>query len=130
MKTSPSFRTKPEHRSACIHDSLLITGEEQAVQTAAAVIRRLLILLKKRERIDRSRIRYAIELAAEGRDELIEEIMSDVIAITYRGKQIKSKTLGQSKYGKRHEKQHDHLRDRPCRNGKNLSCNGNGCNGV
>ena len=80
------------------HDSLLITGEEQAVQTAAAVIRRLLILLKKRDRIDRSRIRYAIELAAEGRDELIEEIMSDVIAITYRGKQIKSKTLGQSKY--------------------------------
>ena len=79
-------------------DNIAISGEEKAASLAGTVINRLIILLRKGERIDKSRIRYAIELAAEGRDELIEEIMSDVIAITYRGKQIKSKTLGQQKY--------------------------------
>ena len=38
------------------------------------------------------------ELAKEGKDELIEEIMSDVVAITYKGAQIRCKTLGQQKY--------------------------------
>ena len=79
-------------------DNIVISGEEEAASLAGTVINRLIILLRKGERIDKSRIRYAIELAAEGRDELIEEIMSDVVAITYRGKQIKSKTLGQQKY--------------------------------
>lgn len=65
---------------------------------AQTVVRRLMLLLARRERIDKTRIRYAIELAAEGRDELIDEIMSDVVAITYRGKQIRAKTLGQSRY--------------------------------
>jgi len=63
---------------------IVISGEEEAAALAGTVINRLIILLRKGERIDKSRIRYAIELAAEGRDELIEEIMSDVIAITYR----------------------------------------------
>ena len=85
-------------RIAMREGRILITGPENAANTAQTVIRRLMLLLKKRERIDKSRIRYAIELAAEGRDELIDEIMSDVVAITYRGKQIRAKTLGQSKY--------------------------------
>lgn len=79
-------------------DKLCITGNQQDTELAAKVITRLLNLLSKNEKIDKTRIRYAIELAAEGRDELIEEIMSDVVAITYRGKQIKSKTLGQRHY--------------------------------
>lgn len=79
-------------------ENLVIAGNQEEAALAQTVINRLLILLRKGERIDKSRIRYAIELAAEGRDELIEEIMSDIIAITYRGKQIKSKTLGQQKY--------------------------------
>lgn len=79
---------------------LYISGEEEEIDIAYRVLGRLLNMLAKREKIDKSRIRYAIELAREGRDELIEEIMSDVVAITYRGAQIKSKTLGQQKYVK------------------------------
>lgn len=77
---------------------LCVQGNDTSAELAARVVSRLLGLLEKGEKIDKTRIRYAIELAAEGRDELIEEIMSDVVAITYRGKQIKSKTIGQSKY--------------------------------
>jgi len=82
-----------------LHDTkLYIAGEEEKMEIAYRVLNRLLHMLAKKERIDKTRIRYAIELAAEGKDELIEEIMSDVVAITYRGSQIKSKTLGQRKY--------------------------------
>lgn len=85
-------------RIAMRDGKICISGEETAAETAKTVLKRLMLLLKKKESIDKTRIRYAIELAAEGRDELIDEIMSDVVAITYRGKQIRAKTLGQSKY--------------------------------
>ena len=78
--------------------SICISGQQEQAEVAQTVVRRLMLLLARRERIDKTRIRYVIELAAEGRDELIDEIMSDVVAITYRGKQIRAKTLGQSRY--------------------------------
>ena len=55
-------------------------------------------ILDRGEPVDRTRIRYAIELAKEGNADRIEEIMRDVIAITYKGKQVKCKTLGQRQY--------------------------------
>ena len=48
--------------------------------------------------MDKSRIIYCIELAKEGNAEGIEKVMSGVIAITHKGKQIKCKTVGQKKY--------------------------------
>lgn len=78
--------------------SISITGDQDKAEIALTVLKRLMMLLAKREKIDKTRIRYAIELAAEGRDELIDQIMSDIVAITYRGKQIRAKTMGQSRY--------------------------------
>ena len=72
--------------------SISITGDQDKAEIALTVLKRLMMLLAKREKIDKTRIRYAIELAAEGRDELIDQIMSDIVAITYRGKQIRAKT--------------------------------------
>lgn len=77
---------------------LTISGEEDKVRLAQLVIEKLLGMLARGETIDRSRIRYAIELAAEGNADRIEEIMRDVIAITYKGRQVKCKTLGQHQY--------------------------------
>ena len=77
---------------------VMVVGDEQNVATAMSVINKLLILLAKGDTIDKSRIRYAVELAAEGNAEMIEEIMGDVVAVTYRGKPIKCKTAGQKKY--------------------------------
>ncbi|MBP5661552.1 MAG: PhoH family protein [Clostridia bacterium] len=86
-------------------DQLAVDGEdEEKAEIAVRVIKRLINLLSRREKIDRTRIRYAVELAKEGRDELVEEIMSDVVAITYRGTQIRCKTLGQQKYVKAMQK--------------------------
>lgn len=75
-----------------------VSGLEAGVDIAVAVMTRLMALIRKNERIDRSRIRYAIELAKEGNEQHIEEIMSGVVAVTYRGKQVRCKTVGQKRY--------------------------------
>ncbi len=81
-------------RDECIR----VEGEEQAVSLCATVLEKLLDMLRKGEQINRSRIRYAVDLAKEGNADLIEQIMGDVVAITNKGRQIKCKTLGQKKY--------------------------------
>ena len=55
-------------------------------------------MIDRNELVDRSRIRYAIALAREGKVDMIDEILRSVVAITHRGKQIKCKTLGQQEY--------------------------------
>lgn len=79
-------------------DGIAIEGMPENTSVCRVVLEKLLELQRKGESINRSRIRYAVDLAREGNGELIKEIMGDVVALTYRGKQIKCKTLGQKKY--------------------------------
>ena len=73
-------------------------GAQEDTALAGQVIEKLIAMLKKGEIVDASRIRYAVALAREGRLEEIEEILSDVVAITHRGRRIQCKTLGQREY--------------------------------
>ena len=77
---------------------LTITGEEQDTALAASVIEKLVEMIHCHELVDRTRIRYAIALAREGKVDMIDEILRSVVAITHRGKQIRCKTLGQQEY--------------------------------
>lgn len=77
---------------------ITISGAPDKVELARLTLEKLTEILLRGETIDRTRIRYAIELAAEGKADRIGEIMRDVIAITYRGRQVKCKTLGQKTY--------------------------------
>jgi phosphate starvation-inducible PhoH-like protein len=77
---------------------IAITGKEEDAQLAEVVVDKLLTMIRKREKLDISKIRYAVELAREGNADAIEEIMADVIAITSRGRQVKSRTIGQKRY--------------------------------
>lgn len=79
-------------------NSLSIEGEEETVERTALVIEKLLRLLERGEMIDKNRIRYAFDLASEGQAELIDEISRDVVTFTHKGRQIKTKTIGQRKY--------------------------------
>ncbi len=78
--------------------SVYITGEPERVEMAYEVMSRLLGLIRRHEPLDKNRIRYAVSLAAEGQAEMIDEMMNDTVAITYRGKPVRCKTMGQSKY--------------------------------
>ncbi len=79
-------------------NEITLTGEEEKVRLARLTLDKLLEIIARGDPIDRSRIRYAIDLASEGNADRIGEIMRDVIAITYKGRQVKCKTLGQKKY--------------------------------
>ena len=90
-------------RELCVSASvegvrLKISGEEGNVALAARVLEGILKLIRAGEPVDKTRIVYCIELAREGNLEGIEQVMSDVVAITSRGKQIKCKTVGQKAY--------------------------------
>ena len=74
------------------------TGDADKVALARLTLEKLLEIIQRGDPVDRTRIRYAIELASEGNADRIGEIMRDVIAITYRGRQVKCKTLGQKQY--------------------------------
>ena len=75
-----------------------IAGEEADASAAQRVLEGMLRLIRAGEAVDKSRIAYCIELAREGGLDGIEEVMSNVVAFTSRGKPVKCKTLGQKKY--------------------------------
>ncbi|MBO4262298.1 MAG: PhoH family protein [Clostridia bacterium] len=75
-----------------------LSGEEGQVLVAETVLNKLLAMIRAKETPDKSRIIYCIELARDGNADGIEKIMSGVVAVTSRGKQIKCKTVGQKKY--------------------------------
>ncbi len=79
-------------------NELQMQGGEENVALAATVIEQLTRSLRRGEPMDRTRIRYAIALAREGKAEMIDELLRQVVAITHRGKQIRCKTLGQQAY--------------------------------
>ena len=81
-----------------LQNGIKISGDLASVDVAKRVIEKLLELIKNREPLDKSRIIYCVELAKEGYEGDIGKIMTGVIAVTSRGKQIKYKTLGQKKY--------------------------------
>ena len=75
-----------------------ITGEAKKAQTAADVIEVLKKMYGKNETIDQDSVNYAFDLVHDGQQELVNEMMSDVVAITAKGKQIKCKSYGQKEY--------------------------------
>ena len=79
-------------------DGIRIDGSEEQIELAGTVLEKILDMHRRGEEINKSRIRYAIDLAKEGNADMIESIMGDVIFVTSRGKTVKCKTLGQKKY--------------------------------
>jgi len=96
-----NLRVIEEETNTRIHataDGVRILGAQEDADLTASVIERMLEMQRRGERINRSRLRYAIDIAKEGNADMIAQIMGDVIAITNRGRQIKCKTLGQKRY--------------------------------
>ena len=77
---------------------LVLEGEKENIETAWQVIDLLLKMILKNEPVDRVRIRYVIQMVRDGEEELVDEEMKNVIAVTHRGKQITCKTVGQQVY--------------------------------
>ncbi|MDE6442104.1 MAG: PhoH family protein [Clostridia bacterium] len=78
--------------------TFVIEGAEEKAVSAVSVIESLLTLAENGEAVDKGRVEYCIELAREGKAQDICKLSSGTVAITYRGKPIKCKTVGQRKY--------------------------------
>ena len=75
-----------------------ICGEEESVMLAEKAINGLLTLAARGENIDAQSVRYILKLVSEGKESKINELASDVVCITAKGKPVKAKTLGQKTY--------------------------------
>ncbi len=77
---------------------LKITGKESNINNAEKVLCSLIELSVRGETINEQNVRYIISLVDDGQEDKINELGQDYICLTAKGKQIKSKTIGQKKY--------------------------------
>lgn len=94
----PIFEEETGVRIRIRSDGICMEGTEESVSLCKTVLDKLLEMQRRGDPINRSRIRYAIDLAKDGNADRIASIMGDVVALTHRGRQIKCKTLGQKRY--------------------------------
>ena len=78
--------------------NIVISGADENVHFAQEVIKNLLVLVEAGERVDSGRVLYCIALAKEGRASDITKLSSGTVGVTFRGKPIKCKTVGQKAY--------------------------------
>lgn len=77
---------------------LKLSGEPESVMKAGKVVDSLLSLLNRGEQLSEQNVRYCISLINEGSEEKIEQLATDCICVTAKGKPIKPKTIGQKHY--------------------------------
>lgn len=79
-------------------DEIRLSGNKENIEKASVVIERLMSIAAQGESITRQNVSYLVDLAAEGQLDKVREFPGDYICLSARGRQIKSKTLGQKKY--------------------------------
>ena len=75
-----------------------VNGTEPNADAACAVIKTLEKMYNNGETITEQSVRYAISAVNDGTQQQLENLSSDCICVTFTGKPIKPKTLGQKKY--------------------------------
>ncbi len=79
------------------NDELHIAGFESRADIAVDILKKLMTIAKSEDSITEQNVRYILDLTEEERIDN-DNILLDEICVTYRGKPIKPKTLGQKKY--------------------------------
>lgn len=75
-----------------------ISGEEPAISRAEKAMQSLSKLYFKGEALNEQSVRYVISMVNDGTENEVETMSSDCVCVSYSGKPIKPKTLGQKKY--------------------------------
>lgn len=78
--------------------SINICGNEGDVLLAEQAIKKLIDLAIAGDVIDVLKVNHVCDLASKGKLGELDSLLTDVVAVTTRGKIIKSKTVGQKKY--------------------------------
>ena len=75
-----------------------LLGDDGNVDMACEVLKKLRSFIYKGDSIDIGRVNYLCDCAKAGSLEEVDQLLDNVVAITHKGKPIKSKTVGQKKY--------------------------------
>jgi len=93
------FRVILRNRSTDEGDSILISGEDmEAVNAAAATVEYLRNMAQYNSEITDQNVRYVAGMISDGNRAELDDIGSDCICVTTKGKPIKAKTVGQRRY--------------------------------
>jgi len=79
-------------------NNIKISGEKENVESAGKLFTKLLNMIEEGEVITNQDVLYSIRLIDSGEEKKLQNILSDIVCITSRGKQIRCKTYGQTKY--------------------------------
>lgn len=77
---------------------IIIKGESEKVSQVEDVIHVLVKNIQAGEIIDKQRVNYVIQSVSAGEGSKLEDLSKSFICVTYRGKYIKPKTIGQNQY--------------------------------
>jgi len=75
-----------------------ILGSKSEVSLAARVLEELICLLENGDKINERQIKHIIELLQENPEQDCQKIYDEVLQVSYKGREIKPKTLGQKIY--------------------------------
>lgn len=79
-------------------NAIAINGSEEETKKAERVLKDLYMVVSKGNHISAREVRYSIRLAKEARETTLDAILSDIVQVTARGRQIKPKSIGQKVY--------------------------------
>lgn len=74
------------------------SSNPEKAEQAAATFSKSLEMIHRHEPVDRMKLRYIMDMIRNGREDELEEVLSSVVAISHRGKQVRCKTYGQKQY--------------------------------
>lgn len=77
---------------------IIVSGAEANVDAAAAVVDSLEKMYNNGENIGDQNVRYVISAVNDGMQQQLDVLSSDCVCVTFTGKPVKPKTLGQKKY--------------------------------
>lgn len=77
---------------------IIVSGAQANVDAAAAVVDSLEKMYNNGEAITDQNVRYVISAVNDGMQQQLEVLSSDCVCVTFTGKPVKPKTLGQKKY--------------------------------
>jgi len=75
-----------------------VTGKAEDVSAAVMALNTMLTMLNKGEPLNDQNVRYCISMVRDGTSDKMETLLRECVCITSRGKPVKPKTIGQSKY--------------------------------
>ena len=73
-------------------------ADAPSVDLAQAIIRKLMALLMRGERVDTALVQVAVSLGQKGELDQLDSLFQEVVATTFRGRPIRCKTVGQREY--------------------------------